>query len=121
MFCIYTLYSIAFNEYRVFFIPTVFPFSSEFPMSILTEKIESVYYQPDQLPHIVVDGNQCTHCKDHPCLGFCPAECFSKSTGNQIDYSFLACLECGTCLLLCNKEAVKWDYPRGGYGVKYRF
>jgi len=32
------------------------------------------------------------------------------------------CLECGTCRLLCSEHHnVEWSYPRGGYGVLYKF
>ena len=30
------------------------------------------------------------------------------------------CLECGTCLIICEKGALDWKYPRGGFGVRYR-
>jgi ferredoxin like protein len=31
-----------------------------------------------------------------------------------------ACLECGTCLLVCDKGALDWNYPKGGFGVRFR-
>jgi ferredoxin like protein len=31
------------------------------------------------------------------------------------------CLECGTCKVVCDRDAVSWRYPRGGYGVRYRW
>jgi ferredoxin like protein len=31
------------------------------------------------------------------------------------------CLECGTCYVVCGKDAfTRWRYPRGGFGVSYR-
>jgi ferredoxin like protein len=37
-----------------------------------------------------------------------------------VEFAYEACLECGTCLLLCDREALDWQYPHGGYGVRFR-
>ena len=87
----------------------------------LTEKLETVLFTVDETPHIVVDGDKCGECGGHPCVRFCPAGCFSPKAGGSIDYYYVGCLECGTCLVLCDGEAVSWNYPRGGYGIAYRF
>ena len=34
---------------------------------------------------------------------------------------YAGCLECGTCLIACNEGALSWSYPKGDYGVQYRF
>ena len=32
------------------------------------------------------------------------------------------CLECGTCRLLAEPGGgIAWNYPRGGYGIVYKF
>jgi ferredoxin like protein len=31
------------------------------------------------------------------------------------------CLECGTCRVVCAPGNVDWDYPRGGYGILFKF
>ena len=32
------------------------------------------------------------------------------------------CLECGTCRVICQDHGnVSWNYPRGGYGISYKF
>ena len=39
-------------------------------------------------------------------------------------YNIDGCLELGACLVVCNKigrGAIKWNYPRGGHGVHFRF
>ena len=90
------------------------------------DRLATLHYNVDQQPHIVVDGEKCNGCGPHPCLGFCPAGCFTpkevdgEKTGG-IDYYHAGCLECGTCLILCAGEAVRWGYPRGGHGVTYRY
>ncbi|MCH7479145.1 MAG: hypothetical protein IIA14_13730 [SAR324 cluster bacterium] len=87
----------------------------------ITEKLNTVQFTVDETPHIVVDGDKCRSCGDHSCLRFCPAHCFTPKEGGGIDYYYVGCLECGTCLLLCREDAVRWDYPKGGYGIAYRF
>jgi ferredoxin like protein len=32
------------------------------------------------------------------------------------------CMECGTCrILAAGSGDLEWDYPRGGYGVLFKF
>jgi ferredoxin like protein len=31
------------------------------------------------------------------------------------------CLECGTCRVVCAEQNVNWEYPRGGYGIQFKF
>ena len=32
------------------------------------------------------------------------------------------CLECGTCRIICDEHRnVDWEYPRGGYGILFKF
>ncbi len=87
----------------------------------LTEKLSTIKYTVDETAHIVVDGEKCGSCGGHPCLTFCPAQCFTPAEKGGIAYYYVGCLECGACLLLCAGEAVTWNYPRGGFGISYRF
>lgn len=90
----------------------------------VADRLATLAYTVDETPHIVVDGAKCRDCAPHPCLGFCPAQCFTPNDsgdGGGIDYYYAGCVECGTCLIMCNRDAVQWSYPRGGYGIVYRF
>lgn len=87
----------------------------------VTERLNTVHFDVDDTPHIAVDGDKCTDCDGHACLTFCPAQCFTPRADGGIDYYYVGCLECGTCLLLCSEEAVRWSYPVGGAGISYRF
>lgn len=87
----------------------------------VSERLSTVHFEVDGEAHIAVDGERCQGCPSHPCLNFCPAGCFTPGEGQKIDYYYVGCLECGTCLLMCNREAVRWSYPKGGYGIAYRF
>ena len=86
-----------------------------------TTLIENTAFRADDKPHINVDGDMCHGCKDHPCLRFCPSGCFTTAREGGIDFYYVGCLECGTCLILCNRDAVSWNYPKGGYGIINRF
>lgn len=91
------------------------------PQPPVSDRLSTVHYDLDDRPHIVVDAEQCRGCQAHPCLDFCPAGCFTPRAEGGIDYYHLGCLECGACLLLCRRDAVEWNYPRGGYGISYRY
>jgi len=87
----------------------------------VNERLSTLHYTVDDTAHIVVDGDKCRDCGEHACLNFCPARCFTPDSRGGIDYYYVGCVECGTCLLLCRREAVSWNYPRGGCGISYRF
>jgi ferredoxin like protein len=87
----------------------------------IEERLSTLHFTVDETPHIVVDGDRCRPCGTHSCLTFCPAQCFTAKDEGGISYYHVGCLECGTCLLLCAGEAITWSYPKGGYGISYRF
>ncbi|NPV74148.1 MAG: ferredoxin family protein, partial [Pelotomaculum sp.] len=40
----------------------------------------------------------------------------------EVNFDYAGCLECGTCRAVCPKEgAIAWGYPRGGFGVSFRY
>jgi ferredoxin like protein len=78
-------------------------------------------FQPDDQPHIILNKELCVSCDHHACVHSCPAQCYTYNEDtNRIDVVYETCLECGTCYVICDRGAVDWSYPRGGYGVHYR-
>lgn len=72
-------------------------------------------------PHIVVNNEVCrSKCHDRPCLFVCPADLYSEQEGEVI-VDWAGCLECGTCQVVCPHEALTWTYPRGSFGIVYRY
>lgn len=72
--------------------------------------------------HIVLDKTICSQCQDKPCLYVCPAVLYKLDKQGGISFDYAGCLECGTCQVMCkNKGIVKWVYPRGGFGINFRF
>lgn len=74
----------------------------------------------DDKNHIEINRKYCIKCQDKPCIRLCPGKCFYEAE-SQVMHSYDSCLECGVCRVVCPFKAISWSYPRGGYGVWYRF
>ncbi len=76
----------------------------------------------EEAPHIVLDKAVCkSQCEDKPCLVVCPAVLYRLDKNGDISFDHAGCLECGTCRVMCrNKGIIKWEYPRGTFGISYR-
>ena len=82
---------------------------------------EITSYRIDHEPHIIVNREACRSCLHRSCTFTCPVNCYEwNEKRERIDFAYESCLECGTCLIVCDKGAITWNYPRGGYGVRYR-
>jgi ferredoxin like protein len=72
-------------------------------------------------PHIkIVDPERCRRCEKKPCRFMCPARCYVQQ-GDYVVLSTEACVECGTCRVVCPHGNIDWNYPRSGMGIWYRF
>jgi len=75
----------------------------------------------DEQSHIILNKEVCQTCSHRVCVQACPAKCYTfNEETRRLDVVYENCLECGTCLVICDKKAVDWKYPRGGFGVHYR-
>jgi len=84
-------------------------------------KLFTTRFKADKTSHLnIKDADVCLGCKDKPCLWFCPAEVY-KWEDERITIAFEGCLECGTCRIGCPFDNIDWRYPRGGFGVQYKF
>jgi ferredoxin like protein len=78
-------------------------------------------FESDEQSHIILNKEVCQSCDHHACVQACPANCYTfNEETRRLDVVYENCLECGTCYVICEKKAVNWSYPRGGYGVCYR-
>ena len=93
------------------------------PSVNIEEKLFQNRYKVDAgRPHITVRNTDvCQSCDAKPCTVCCPAGCWSLDDGGKIDLVVDGCLECGTCRLACDSDNVDWNYPRGGFGILFKF
>lgn len=89
----------------------------------IDEKIGCVkFYGDEEYVHLKIkDATLCEKCEKKPCLYFCPAFVYRLGEKNKIIINYQACLECGSCRIGCPFKNILWDYPRGGFGVNYKF
>ncbi|MDZ4197665.1 MAG: 4Fe-4S dicluster domain-containing protein [Kiritimatiellia bacterium] len=89
----------------------------------LADKLYRTKYETDAHSHIETIDEICRVCKNRVCLKICPAEVYKTDPNDpqRIAVSHENCLECGTCRKACPYEGIRWAYPDGGRGVKYRF
>jgi ferredoxin like protein len=97
------------------------------PKLDVEEKLFQNRYRVDAgRPHIrIVDSLRCATCELKACTVCCPAGCWRTEEGadgkTRIDLVVDGCLECGTCRLVCAADNVEWNYPRGGFGILFKF
>ena len=95
------------------------------PAIDITDKLGLVKFNPDESPHLkIIDPNVCRAlCRQKFCTHSCPAQVYKWDTEAQlISISFEGCVECGTCRSGgCPFDNIEMRYPRGGFGVQYRF
>ena len=79
-------------------------------------------FDTHEYAHIEVEGEICKGCDHQMCIWGCPADCYVSMPKKKIPvhFNYENCVECGTCFVMCDQGAVKWSYPRGTYGVKYK-
>jgi len=75
----------------------------------------------DEEKHIQIDLEICKGCTLKTCLHICPAQVYTVDKEGKIVLDLDGCLECGTCKIACDRKAIKWNYPRGGFGIQLRF
>ena len=55
-------------------------------------------------------------------LKACPARCYDMNDSGQVEIPVDGCIECGTCRVIGEASGdIEWSYPRGGYGVLFKF
>ena len=89
----------------------------------IDEKLAIDAFRPDKESHITINQEICrTKCKNRQCLSLCPGHLYAyDEERKEMTVEFAGCLECGTCKVACPEGAIEWIYPRGEYGVQYRY
>ena len=86
------------------------------------DKLNVDIIKNDQESHIIIKQEVCQGCELKPCLSICPGGLYSVSEATgEVLIEYAGCLECGSCRVACPQGALEWNYPRGGFGVQYRY
>ncbi len=89
----------------------------------IDEKLALDAFKTDKESHITIDHEICrSKCTAKHCLTVCPGHLYTfNEDENEIVVEYAGCLECGTCMIACAPGAITWRYPRGDFGVQYRY
>jgi ferredoxin like protein len=84
--------------------------------------INSYSVDPARAHIRIIDHHVCLQCERQQCINCCPAACYAPQPDGTVLFSYEGCVECGTCRIVCNEFGnIEWTYPRGGFGIQYRF
>lgn len=93
-------------------------------MTKIQEKLYQNRYMVDEgRPHIrlTTDGRNPSPAL-RSLVRICPAGCYEETPEGRIELSVDGCLECGTCRIVTQATGeIEWTWPRGGYGVLFKF
>ena len=79
-----------------------------------------VFHTDEEHSHIDVNLEYGDEKEIRKLLLACPAGCY-KYLDEKLTFSWLGCLECGTCRVLSHGKIVRdWHHPPGEIGVQYR-
>lgn len=93
----------------------------------LTVRVEDKLYQNRYLvdagrAHIKVRPHTTPSAALVALLTACPARCYQRNDKGQVEITADGCMECGTCRVIAEPGGdIEWSYPRGGYGVLFKF
>ena len=86
------------------------------------DPLDNLLIDVDDKPHVyITKQTTCANkCPDHSCTNFCPSQVFSWE-GGKLVVDYTRCVECGACRYSCIHKNIRWEYPRGGFGVVYLY
>jgi len=93
------------------------------PAAIERKLAHNTYNVDASRAHIrIIDHDVCLHCVRQQCINCCPANCYVPADDGRVIFSYEGCVECGTCRIVCHEfRNIEWTYPRGGFGIQYRY
>lgn len=90
-------------------------------------RVEDKLYQNRYLvdagrPHIKIKPHTTPSAELLTLVNICPAGCYAKTDTGQVEVTPDGCMECGTCRVVAEVTGdIEWNYPRGGFGVLFKF
>ncbi len=103
---------------------TVFDLAARGAGTRVEEKLYNVRFKTDEAQShlIIMDPEVCRRCVDKPCTVFCPVTVYKwEPNDRKISVGYEKCVECGACRIGCPYYNIEWRYPKGGFGVQYRY
>jgi len=73
----------------------------------------------DRGAFIRVIADKCTACG--MCAEFCVRDVWQQTGEKYEPVNLTACIECGACWNVCPADAVEFDEPPGGTGVRFSY
>lgn len=93
----------------------------------MTKSMEERLYQnryrvDDGRPHIKINPKAEDSPELKSLVTICPAGCYRTNEAGRVEIVADGCMECGSCRIVCQQTGeVEWFWPRGGYGVLFKF
>lgn len=90
-------------------------------------KMEERLYQNRYLvdegrPHISINQGVADSAQLKSLVQICPAGCYTINNNGRVEIASDGCMECGTCRVVCQATGeIEWSYPRGGFGIMFKF
>jgi ferredoxin like protein len=84
------------------------------------DKVALCAIKHSEKSHIRLEAALCVKCPTKICIRACPAHLYTLEQ-DEVKVDHTGCLECGTCMIVCPLGAVAWEYPPGGFGIRYRY
>ena len=77
------------------------------------------YYPGERGEFLSVDEDKCTGCGR--CARFCARGVWEQVGKVYRPVRLAECVECGACWNVCREDAVMFEEPRGGTGVRFAY
>lgn len=77
------------------------------------------YYPGDTGEFIRVDEEKCNGCGE--CAKFCTREVWEPDGAIYRPVKLNLCCECGACWNICDADAVIFEEPKGGTGIRFSY
>lgn len=81
------------------------------------------YLVDEGRPHVRINAKKDQDSPELQALvQICPAGCYRKDEEGRVEVVADGCMECGSCRIICQETGeIDWFWPRGGYGVLFKF
>lgn len=92
-------------------------------MKVEDKLFQNRYLVDEGRPHVRVKTGEESAPSLKLLVTLCPAGCWSLQGDGSVSGALDGCFECGTCRIVsaASGDALEWSYPRGGYGISYKF